>query len=461
MRSEAAFGRYNRIPNSLLRDPGELDIRPQHAKRSWEFWKRDGVVEDLSSLSSSANDNNNTTTELPDDDGDDDEGTPETSPSNPYQGGLRPDAGSQYPIGSSPNFKKGFSFLPDTPANPDTLKQRAIPAPTLRYDPSTMTLRERRFLGLPYGGTVVVHYLKRNEWFLETALALIGRENFWDTGLDAPAYPRPIPPRPAGSDHAGGGGKDNEQETDTKPKPIISTIPTWNGKGGEAEIVAAEWGSARMYGSPLVRDNGFVSMGRTVPWDALQKSEQGKYGNLKGSPRQRYVDIPGNDNDHDHDNEKEDESESTSLSSSIFSSKDTSSSSSLTSRDKQSSSSSNDESNASSSSSTFSSSSSSSGSAQSSVNAEKNDEQPSSFVLSGHPDLHMHSSTSSSSSLVDSHVLSDHLGNHHSHIQHSSSSKNVEESSSSSDETGPYVEAPSVSDNAGLHIQHPAALNLA
>lgn len=300
LRTEMAFGKYNRIPNSLLRDPGELDIRPQHAKRSWEFWKRDNIEElesssassSLSSLQSFANNSDSSTTSSLSSSA---SSTQET-PSDPYDR-LQPDAGAQYPIGSSPNFKKGFSFLPDPPANPDAYKHRAIPAPTLRYDPSTMSLRERRFLGLPYGGTVVVHYLKRNEWFLETALALIGREKFWDTGLDPIAYPPSIPRRPADDplppyeDHHG--QPDNDEGTQKKEKKI-TTIPTWNGKGGQVDIVPAQWGSARMYGSPLVKENGYVALGRTVPWDALQKSEEGKYGGLRGSPRQRYADMPEN-----------------------------------------------------------------------------------------------------------------------------------------------------------------------
>lgn len=290
LRTETAFGKYNRIPNSLLRDPGELDIRPQHAKRSWEFWKRDEANEidipssevAVSSLQVYANETDTSSASS--------EPVARETPSSsdPYER-LQPDAGAQFPIGSSPTFKKGFSFLPDAPVNPDTLKHRAVPAPTLRYDPDTMTLRERRFLGLPYGGTVVVHYLKRNEWFMETALALMGREKFWDTGLDPPAY-QPYVPSPPTGDHLPPYGEDGDGDGRRQKK--VATIPTWNGKTGKVEMVPAEWGSARMYGSPLVKENGYVSLGRTVPWDALQKSEEGKYGKLRGSPRQRFADMP-------------------------------------------------------------------------------------------------------------------------------------------------------------------------
>lgn len=314
LRTELAFGKYNRIPNSLLRDPGELDIRPQHAKRSWEFWKRDSLDEATSSMPASVSplqsfgnisDTRSSSASAP----------AQETPSDPYER-LQPDAGAQFPIGSSPNFKKGFSFLPEAPVNPDALKHRAIPAPTLRYDPDTMTLRERRFLGLPYGGTVVVHYLKRNEWFLETALALLGREQFWDTGLVAPAYPPYVPPPPVGDSLPPyGDHKDDAGEQGRNKK--ISTLPTWNGKGGEIEIVPAQWGSARMYGSPLVKENGYVALGRTVPWDALQKSEEGKYGKLRGSPRQRFADMPGGESSKENQLSSSSEAVSSSSSSSL------------------------------------------------------------------------------------------------------------------------------------------------
>lgn len=58
----------------------------------------------------------------------------------------------------------------------------------------------------------MVHYLKKSEWFYETALALSGRQRFWPDG-------------------AGGTG--------------------------------SEW---RMYGSPLVRhEDGYISGGRSQP----------------------------------------------------------------------------------------------------------------------------------------------------------------------------------------------------
>jgi hypothetical protein len=72
-------------------------------------------------------------------------------------------------------------------------------------------LRSQRYLHRPHGGTVVVHYLKKTEWWLETALALSGKPKLWT-----------------------------------------------NGAGGRAK----EW---RMGGSPLVRSDGFILPGRGQP----------------------------------------------------------------------------------------------------------------------------------------------------------------------------------------------------
>lgn len=38
--------------------------------------------------------------------------------------------------------------------------------------------RQKRYQGKRVGGTVVVHFIKKNMWFLETALALLEGENF-------------------------------------------------------------------------------------------------------------------------------------------------------------------------------------------------------------------------------------------------------------------------------------------
>ncbi|KAG8680446.1 hypothetical protein FRC08_016288 [Ceratobasidium sp. 394] len=43
--------------------------------------------------------------------------------------------------------------------------------------------RRTRYAGNRVGGTVVVHYIKKNEWFLEAALALLGGEDEVEGGL--------------------------------------------------------------------------------------------------------------------------------------------------------------------------------------------------------------------------------------------------------------------------------------
>ncbi|GAA5989353.1 hypothetical protein JCM10908_001274 [Rhodotorula pacifica] len=139
--------------------------------------------------------------------------------------------------------------------------ERFLPAPSLRYDPTTLSLRQKRMLGRPNGGTVAVHYLKRNEWFFETALALIGRERMWDNGVDAPAYP------------------DSPYSTNTLLEPYsktplaVSAVPP-HALGSvmsasdtglpedEIEVLPALWGGARMYGSPIVLENGMIVDGR-------------------------------------------------------------------------------------------------------------------------------------------------------------------------------------------------------
>ncbi|GAA5848337.1 hypothetical protein JCM8547_004481 [Rhodosporidiobolus lusitaniae] len=131
--------------------------------------------------------------------------------------------------------------------------ERFLPAPTLRYDPSTLSLRSQRMLGLPYGGTVAVHYLKRTEWFYETALALLGREKMWDSGFEAPAYP--LAP----------GGSDSRLEPYSKDPLAVLTTPRGGGgekKEGKAEAFPPLWGGLRMYGSPIVLENGMIVEGR-------------------------------------------------------------------------------------------------------------------------------------------------------------------------------------------------------
>ncbi|GAA5911682.1 uncharacterized protein JCM6883_002446 [Sporobolomyces salmoneus] len=127
-------------------------------------------------------------------------------------------------------------------------EERFVPAPSLRYDPSTLALRQQRMLGLAHGGTVAVHYLKRNEWFYETALALLGREKMWDSGSDTPAFP----------DHPS-----TYSTMAAKAKEyVLSDAPLATGQYETVEILPPLWGSVRMYGSPIVTEEGAIVEGR-------------------------------------------------------------------------------------------------------------------------------------------------------------------------------------------------------
>lgn len=107
--------------------------------------------------------------------------------------------------GAADERKRSFASVAKQP--------RMIPLPTHKDgNGEAEELRRRRYLGRSFGGTVLVHYLKKSEWFYETALAFSGRGRFWPDG-------------------AGGTG--------------------------------SEW---RMFGSPLVRhEDGYISGGRSQP----------------------------------------------------------------------------------------------------------------------------------------------------------------------------------------------------
>lgn len=90
-----------------------------------------------------------------------------------------------------------------------------------------------------------MHYLKADEWFMETALALLGREAMWDAGRDIPVLSSTSPLILAGA-------------TDL---PEVSRLPPWTGIG-MVSAVDSLWGGARLYGSPMVRTNGYICEGR-------------------------------------------------------------------------------------------------------------------------------------------------------------------------------------------------------
>ncbi|WAR56242.1 hypothetical protein PtB15_7B87 [Puccinia triticina] len=179
-----------------------------------------------------------------------------------------------------------------------TSPAKFVPSPTLRFDPEEIRLREARFLNLPHGGTVVVHYLKRSEWFLETSLILLGRAKTWDDGLIPLVYEpaqqiragRPASGaseiQPEGhsvvvSEKAGSSASSNALSTvddsQTKTKTTTGSSP---GDGHQKKIalgrlagwgkfdrveeiqVGGFFGGARLAGSPVIDQDGTIREGR-------------------------------------------------------------------------------------------------------------------------------------------------------------------------------------------------------
>lgn len=171
--------------------------------------------------------------------------------------------------------RQNFAQLSDT--LPDY--EKLVPPPTLRYDAQRMELRNQRMLGRPHGGTVVVHFLKRHEWFLETSLALLGRHNTWDSGLTPP-----YAPAPAGQE--------------APPPGDASADLAWNGRNRVQYVdAAANWGTPRQYGSPIVRSNGYIAEGREGPFQRAIKlpvderqNKKSVWGRLRGKPKLRLAD---------------------------------------------------------------------------------------------------------------------------------------------------------------------------
>ncbi|KDN48861.1 glycosyltransferase family 31 protein [Tilletiaria anomala UBC 951] len=62
-----------------------------------------------------------------------------------------------------------------------------MPAPISKDEGGALAaVRKKRYLGRPHGGTIVVHYIKKHEWFLETALALLGKPTLRVDGAGGP-----------------------------------------------------------------------------------------------------------------------------------------------------------------------------------------------------------------------------------------------------------------------------------
>ncbi|KDE02934.1 hypothetical protein MVLG_06558 [Microbotryum lychnidis-dioicae p1A1 Lamole] len=126
-------------------------------------------------------------------------------------------------------------------------EHRLVPPPTHRFDAAAVSTRQKRMLGRAHGGTVAVHYIKYNEWFYETALALLGREKMWDHGYDTAAM--------------ASFGDVTSSEMSSVASVEVSRLPVWTG-AGLVEQVESYWGGARMYGSPIVGDDGSIVEGR-------------------------------------------------------------------------------------------------------------------------------------------------------------------------------------------------------
>ncbi|KAK0550400.1 hypothetical protein OC846_003667 [Tilletia horrida] len=95
-------------------------------------------------------------------------------------GGRRPDPPSSYQVpgkhATDLNGHDGASGAGDP-----RQKYYETPSDILRKGNLTpeQRLRARRYLYRSHGGTVVVHYLKKSEWFFETAIALLGKDVLW------------------------------------------------------------------------------------------------------------------------------------------------------------------------------------------------------------------------------------------------------------------------------------------
>ncbi|KEI37533.1 glycosyltransferase family 31 protein [Mixia osmundae IAM 14324] len=179
-----------------------------------------------------------------------------------------------------------WAIFPDGDGVPEDTRR---PYPTLRYDAEAMRIRSQRMLGRPYGGTVAVHYLKRNEWFLETSLALLGRFETWDSGAAAPAYTREtqhaVPRIGVADDETSLDLEDHQAQR----KVIVTSKPLTKGKEQVDEVPSA-WGNARMFGSPIIRPDGYLQEGRPVPPPIKVKEPPSiGFGRFQNLPKAAYA----------------------------------------------------------------------------------------------------------------------------------------------------------------------------
>lgn len=175
------------------------------------------------------------------------------------------------PRPTSPLPRQAFAQLPVSAS-----LQRLVPLPTLRYDRDAAEILSRRMLQQSWGGTVAVHYLKRNEWFLETALVLLGRSRMWEGGSEPAAV---IEARKAGV----------AISSDNLPQ----AAPLWNGEQG-LELVDPHFGGARAFGSPILVPNGgadvYISEGR--PWRPASPPPPSAIGATHDRTESRPMRVP-------------------------------------------------------------------------------------------------------------------------------------------------------------------------
>lgn len=201
---------------------------------------------------------------------------PDVPPMAPRQEGETSSDVTPLPAGpdepDNPNLPLPHQHHAQMPVQLPVIKPQ-VPIATLRYDPTQLAVHDRRMLGRPHGGTVVVHYLKRNEWFLETALAILGRHAAWDSGMPAAAY-APVP-----------AAQQKVYSTEN-----LSPATNWDGMG-VVDILDPVWGTARMWGSPIVRENGYVSEGREIlPPAPVKPVEPSVPNRFKTGPKFGYAD---------------------------------------------------------------------------------------------------------------------------------------------------------------------------
>ncbi|KAG0146490.1 hypothetical protein CROQUDRAFT_671115 [Cronartium quercuum f. sp. fusiforme G11] len=173
---------------------------------------------------------------------------------------------------------------------------KLIASPTIRFNDEESKLRQERFEGLNYGGTVVVHYLKRNEWFYETELALLGKSKTWDQGLDLINN----------HDHdeilnLQSSSNDNKQQLQSNSLSSSSDNHNQNVEENLEMIEVIDeniFGGARMYGSPVIESDGRISEGKSdedkdkddSKLNELSKTVEGGAGWVRGKPKIRVSD---------------------------------------------------------------------------------------------------------------------------------------------------------------------------